>query len=59
MLFCVYCCISNAIHRFRFTDAMLAAPRSALSGGWKMKLLIIKAMLMNADVLLLDEVRAL
>jgi len=27
-----------------------------LSGGWKMKLLIIRAMLSRADVLLLDEV---
>ena len=39
-----------------FTDAMLEAPRSMLSGGWKMKLLIMKAMISKADVLLLDEV---
>lgn len=38
-----------------FTIEMLEAPRSSLSGGWKMKLLIIKAMLSKADVLLLDE----
>ena len=30
--------------------------RSDLSGGWKMKLLIVKAMLSKANVLLLDEV---
>ena len=35
---------------------MLSSPRSSLSGGWKMKLLIIKATLMKADILLLDEV---
>jgi elongation factor 3 len=39
-----------------FTDDMLEGPRSALSGGWKMKLLLIKAVLSKADVLLLDEV---
>lgn len=38
-----------------FTEDMLASPRSALSGGWKMKLLIVKAMLSQANVLLLDE----
>ena len=30
--------------------------RNALSGGWKMKLAIIRAMLAKADILLLDEV---
>ena len=34
---------------------MLATPRNSLSGGWKMKLLIIRAVLLKADVLLLDE----
>ena len=42
-----------------FTDAMLEAPRSMLSGGWKMKLLIMKAMISKADVLLLDEVSSI
>ena len=45
-----------ALTKIGFTDTMLHSPRSLLSGGWKMKLLIIKAMLSNADVLLLDEV---
>jgi elongation factor 3 len=44
-----------ALKAINFTDAMLTAPRSSLSGGWKMKALIIQAMLSRADVLLLDE----
>ena len=28
-----------------------------MSGGWKMKVLILRAMLSRADILLLDEVR--
>ena len=46
---------SAALRKIHFTEHMLANPRSSLSGGWKMKLLIIKAMLYRADVLLLDE----
>lgn len=46
-----------ALTNINFTEAMLSSPRSMLSGGWKMKLLIIRAMLSRADVLLLDEVR--
>lgn len=49
----------SALKDIFFTDAMLAGSRSLLSGGWKMKLLIIKAILANADVLLLDEVHTL
>lgn len=41
---------------FSFTEEMLSMPRSSLSGGWKMKLLIIRAMLSKPDILLLDEV---
>lgn len=46
----------QALKAIRFTDTMLTSPRSNMSGGWKMKLLIIKAMLAKADILLLDEV---
>jgi elongation factor 3 len=38
------------------TEEMINSPRSSLSGGWKMKLNIIRAMLSGANVLLLDEV---
>ena len=44
-----------ALYAINFTEQMLTSPRSALSGGWKMKLLIVRAMLAKADVLLLDE----
>jgi len=46
-----------ALKNINFTDEMLSSPRNNLSGGWKMKLLIIRAMLSRANVLLLDEVR--
>lgn len=45
----------DALTKINFTETMLTSPRSMLSGGWKMKLLIIRATLMRADVLLLDE----
>jgi elongation factor 3 len=38
-----------------FTDEMLSSSRLTLSGGWKMKLLIVRAILSKADILLLDE----
>ncbi|GAO48964.1 hypothetical protein G7K_3125-t1 [Saitoella complicata NRRL Y-17804] len=38
-----------------FTPERQAAPVSSLSGGWRMKLSLARAMLMNVDVLLLDE----
>ena len=38
-----------------FTPEMQAAPVASLSGGWKMKLALARAMLMNADILLLGE----
>eukprot|EP00605_Chrysophyceae_sp_TOSAG23-4_P000425 GSChrysophyteH1.ASY1.ANO1.482.1 assembled CDS len=44
-----------ALKKINFTDQMISSPRSALSGGWKMKLIITKAMLARADILLLDE----
>jgi elongation factor 3 len=45
----------KALTDINFTEEMIESPRSALSGGWKMKVLIIRAMLSKADVLLLDE----
>ncbi len=38
-----------------FTDELLAKGVAALSGGWKMKLALVRAMLQKADILLLDE----
>jgi elongation factor 3 len=38
-----------------FTDAMQAAGVTSLSGGWKMKLALSRAMLTRADIFLLDE----
>jgi ATPase subunit of ABC transporter with duplicated ATPase domains len=40
-----------------FDDDRQAELVSGLSGGWKMKLELARAMLYNADLLLLDEVR--
>jgi elongation factor 3 len=40
-----------------FDDTRQADLVGGLSGGWKMKLELARAMLYNADLLLLDEVR--
>jgi ABC-type multidrug transport system ATPase subunit len=42
-----------------FDDERQAEVVGGLSGGWKMKLELARAMLYNADLLLLDEVRAI
>ena len=47
--------IVQSLHSFGFTDIMLANPFSSLSGGWRMKLELARAMLQKADILLLDE----
>jgi elongation factor 3 len=38
-----------------FTDEMKAMPITSLSGGWKMKLGLARAILRKADILLMDE----
>jgi len=38
-----------------FTDELMKATVSSLSGGWRMKLAIARSMLWDADILLLDE----
>lgn len=45
----------ETLYSVKFTDEMIQLPRTSLSGGWKMKLLIVRAMLARADILLLDE----
>lgn len=38
-----------------FSDEVQAQPVGSLSGGWKMKLELARAQMLNADILLLDE----
>jgi elongation factor 3 len=38
-----------------FTDNMIGGTIGALSGGWQMKLRLIRAILMDPDIFLLDE----
>jgi elongation factor 3 len=49
----------EAIHKslleFGFTEEMLPMSVSTLSGGWRMKLALSRAMMQNADILLMDE----
>jgi elongation factor 3 len=40
-----------------FDDDLLSKAITSLSGGWKMKLALARAVLLKADILLLDEVR--
>ena len=39
-----------------FDETMRSSPISSLSGGWKMKLALTRAILLDADVILMDEV---
>jgi elongation factor 3 len=49
--------IRNQLLEVGFDDARQSETVGGLSGGWKMKLELARAMLYNADLLLLDEVR--
>ncbi|GMI44094.1 hypothetical protein TrCOL_g9238 [Triparma columacea] len=42
-------------NQLNFTAEMLANPIGELSGGWQMKLRLLKAVISKADILLLDE----
>jgi ABC-type dipeptide/oligopeptide/nickel transport system ATPase subunit len=48
--------IQAQLREVGFDDARQADIVGGLSGGWKMKLELARAMLYNADLLLLDEV---
>jgi elongation factor 3 len=43
------------LNNFGFTETMQNAPISSLSGGWRMKLALGRAILQKPDILLLDE----
>ncbi|KAG4300833.1 hypothetical protein PCANB_002787 [Pneumocystis canis] len=47
--------IIDSLLKHSFTESMLSMPISNLSGGWKMKLALVRAMLQKVDILLLDE----
>ena len=51
--------IREQLREVGFDDDRQAEIVGGLSGGWKMKLELARAMLYNADLLLLDEVRVL
>lgn len=47
--------VKQALLDVGFTSEMIQMPITSLSGGWKMKLALARAVLKKADILLLDE----
>ena len=47
--------VAEALRAVGFSDVYQKRPVSSLSGGWKMKLELARAQIMDADILLLDE----
>lgn len=47
--------VKATLNEFGFTNEMYSGPITALSGGWKMKLALARAVFEKPDILLLDE----
>ncbi|KAF2004679.1 ARM repeat-containing protein [Amniculicola lignicola CBS 123094] len=47
--------IKNTLLEFNFNEEQISAPITSLSGGWKMKLALARAVFEKPDILLLDE----
>jgi elongation factor 3 len=47
--------ITNSLKNLGFTEEMISRGVSTLSGGWRMKLALARALMQNADILLMDE----
>jgi elongation factor 3 len=47
--------IKNMLSTVGFSEKMIGEPVTYLSGGWRMKLALARAMLQRADILLMDE----
>jgi elongation factor 3 len=47
--------VTNTLFSFGFNNEQLQAPVGSLSGGWKMKLALARAVFEEPDILLLDE----
>jgi elongation factor 3 len=47
--------IITKLKEMNFTDDMIRGGVSALSGGWRMKLALTRALMQDADILLMDE----
>jgi len=47
--------INSTLQNIGFTQDMLRGGVSSLSGGWRMKLALARAMMQHADILLMDE----
>lgn len=47
--------VEKTLNEFGFDNGMLSGPITALSGGWKMKLALARAVFEEPDILLLDE----
>jgi len=47
--------VASMMLKVGFSEKMLSDPVTTLSGGWRMKLALSRAMLQRADVLLMDE----